>query len=82
MFSISTTGEVISLRKEIYKLRISKEEGIASYFMRISEIRDQLQDLGEIIFDKEMTTVVLNALPQEWGIFTSRIYGKKEATPF
>ena len=32
--------------------------------------------------DKEMTTVVLNALLEEWGNFTSIIYGKKEATPF
>ena len=31
---------------------------------------------------REMTTVVLNALPEEWGNFTSSIYGKKEATPF
>ena len=32
--------------------------------------------------DTEMTTVVLNALPEEWGKFTSSLYGKKEATPF
>ena len=32
--------------------------------------------------NKEMTTVVLNALPEEWGNFTSNIYGKKEAIPF
>lgn len=50
--------------------------------MRVSEIRDQLQELGEIMSDKEMTTIVLNALPEEWGNFTSSIYGKKEATPF
>ena len=50
--------------------------------MRVLEIRDQLQELGEIMSDKEMTTIVLNALPEEWGNFTSRIYGKKEATPF
>ena len=50
--------------------------------MRVSEIRDQLQELGEIISDKEMIDIVLNALPEEWGSFTSRIYGKKEATPF
>lgn len=30
---------------------------------------------------REMTTVVLNALPEEWGNFTSCIYAKKEATP-
>jgi len=35
--------------------------------MRILEIRDQLQDLGEIMFDKEMTTVVLNTLLEEWA---------------
>jgi len=29
--------------------------------MRISEIRDQLQDLEEIMSDKGMTTIVLNA---------------------
>lgn len=82
MFSISTAGEVISLRQELYKLRISKEEGIASYFMRISKIRGQLQYLEEIMSDKEMTTVVLNALSKEQGNFTSSIYEKKEASPF
>ena len=82
LYSVSTAGEVISLRKELYKLKMSREDGITSYFMRISEIRDQLQYLGEVMSDREMTTVVLNVLPEEWGNFTSSIYGKKEATPF
>lgn len=43
-------------------------------------MRDQLQELGEVMFDREMTTVVLNALPEEWVNFTSSIYAKKEAT--
>lgn len=34
------------------------------------------------MYDMKMTTIVLNALPEEWGNFTSSIYGKKEATPF
>ena len=50
--------------------------------MKISEIRDQLQELGEVMSDREMTTVVVNALPEGWGNFTSSIYGKKEAIPF
>jgi len=63
-------------------MKISKEEGIASYFVRVSQIRDQLQELGEIMFDKEMNTVVLNALPDEWGNFVSSIYGNNEANTF
>ena len=74
LFSISTTKEVISLRNELYKMKITNE-GIAPDFMKISEMRDQLQDLGEV-----MTTVVLNALLEDWGNFTSSIYAKKEAT--
>ena len=58
---------------------MSREDGIASYFMRVSEIRDQLPKCGS---DKELTTIVLNALPEESSNFTSSIYGKKEATPF
>ena len=42
LFSVSTVGEAISLRQELYKMKLSREEGITSYFMRISEIRDQL----------------------------------------
>ena len=61
---------------------MSSEDGITSYFMRIYEIQGQLQDLGKIMFASEMTTVALNALLEEWGNFTSSIYGKKEATPF
>jgi len=80
LFSVTTAGEVISLRNKVYKMKISKE-GIAPYFMKISEMRDQLQELGEVMFDREMTTVVLNDLPKDWGNFTSSIYAKKEATP-
>ena len=50
--------------------------------MRVSQIQDQMQQLGEIMSDKEMNTAELNALPDEWGNFVSSIYGKKEATPF
>ena len=48
----------------------------------MSEIRYQLQELEDIMSNREMTTIVLNALPKEWGNFTSSIYGKKEGTPF
>lgn len=49
--------------------------------MKISKMRDQLQELGEVMSDREMTIVVLNALREDWGNFTSSIYAKKEATP-
>ena len=72
LYTLSTAGEAISLRQELYRMKMSKEEGIASYFMKIYEIKDQLQDLGEVMSDREMTRVVLNALTEEWGNFMLR----------
>lgn len=80
LFFVSTVGEIISLRTELYKMKVSKEARVTSYLMRVSQIRDQLRELGELMFDREMTTIVLNALPDEWGNFVSSIYGKKETT--
>ena len=48
--------------------------------MKISEIVDQLQELGEFMSDREITIVVLNDLLEDWRNFTSSIYAKKEAT--
>lgn len=55
-------------------------EGISLYFRKIFEMRDQLQELWDVMSDREMPTIVLNALPRKWGNFTSSIYSKKEAT--
>ena len=52
LYSISIVEEVISLRQELYTLKISREDRIASYFMSISEIQGLLQDLGEVMSNK------------------------------
>jgi len=50
-FSVNTAGEIISLRTELYKMKVSREEGVDSYLMKVSKIRDQLQELGETMSD-------------------------------
>lgn len=79
LFLISTTREIIYMWNELYKMKIRREI-IIPYFMKISQMRYHLQDLGEVMSDIEMTTLVLNALPKDWGNFKSSIYSKKEAT--
>lgn len=41
-----------------------------------------MQGLGETIIDSEITSCVLNALPPKWSSFETRIYSKKDTTPF
>ena len=77
LFSKGSAGEIISPRQKLYKLIMSRKEGIIPYLVDIFAIRDQLQKLGEVMSDREILTVVQNDLPKEWSIFTSSIDGKE-----
>ena len=54
---------------------MSNEE-IIPYLMEIFAIRDQLLKLGEVMSDREILTMVQNALPKEWRGSTSSIDGR------
>jgi len=57
---------------------MSKNEDMSTYLTKISQLRDQLQGLGEVISDLEMTTCILNAFPLEWSSFTTSVYSRKD----
>jgi len=82
LYSISTSGQNISLRNQLYGIMKSKDKDMATYLMKISQIRDQLQRHGEIVFYSQMTICVLNALSPDWSSFATNIYSKKYTTPF
>jgi hypothetical protein len=42
----------------------SSKKIITSYFVRISQLRDQLQPIEEITSEKELVNIVLNGLPK------------------
>lgn len=80
IFSESTLGNIILLISDLYKLNVSKDEGISSCISKASQIKGKLHDLGEMVSDNEMIPAILNALNDEQGnlIFTM----EKEAIPF
>lgn len=55
---------------------------VASFLVRVSQLRYHLQGLGRPINDFEETIYVLNEMSSEWRNFAPRIYSKKDSTPF
>jgi hypothetical protein len=54
LFSVSNIGQVMSLKYKLCDMKMNDDENITSYFVRISQLRDQLQDIEEIISEKEL----------------------------
>jgi len=52
LFSVRNIGQVMSLKNELYDMKMNEDDSITSYFVRISQLRDQLQAIEEIISEK------------------------------
>jgi hypothetical protein len=71
LFSVRNIGQVMSLKNELCDMKMNDEDNITSYFVRISQLRDQLQAIEEIISKKELVNIVLNGLPKTWDAFAA-----------
>jgi hypothetical protein len=52
LFSIRNIRQVMSLKNKLCDMKMNDDDIIASYFVRISQLRDQLQVIEDIISEK------------------------------
>jgi hypothetical protein len=82
LFSIRNIGQVMSLKNELRDMKMNDDDSITSYFVRISQLRDQLQAIEEITLEKELVNIVLNGLPKTWDAFVASMNTRKEYPTF
>jgi hypothetical protein len=63
-------------------MKMNEDDSITSYFVRISQLRDQLQAIEEITSEKELVNIVLNGLPKTWDAFAASMNTRKEYPTF
>jgi hypothetical protein len=82
LFSVKNIGQVMSLKNELCDMKMNDDDNIISYFVRISQLRDQIQAIEEIISEKELVNIVLNGLPKTWDEFVASINTRKDYPTF
>jgi hypothetical protein len=82
LFSVRNIGQVMSLKTEFCDMKMNDDDNITSYFVRISQLRYQLQAIEEIISEKELVNIVLNGLPKTWDAFAASMNTRKEYPSF
>jgi hypothetical protein len=61
---------------------MNDDDSITSYFVKISQLRDQLQVIEEIISEKELVNITLNGLPKTWDAFSASMNTRTEYPTF
>jgi hypothetical protein len=76
MFESNNTHIALTLKLQLQNLKMTKDDTIATFFMKISEIKDQLGAIGETITERDIVMITLNALPSHWEPFIQSIIGR------
>jgi hypothetical protein len=82
IFESTNTLRALTLKSPLQHIKMKKADTIATFFMKISEIRDQLGAIGETISDKELVLTTLNALLRHWEPFLQSINGRENLLGF
>jgi hypothetical protein len=82
MFERNNTNIALTLKHQLQNLKMTKDDTITTFFMKISEIKDQLGAIGETITNRELVMITINALPSHWEPFIQNISGRADLPQF
>jgi hypothetical protein len=82
LFENSNTNRALALRQQLNHVKMTRADSIASYFMKVSELRDQLGAIGEIVTDREFVMITLNGLRKSWEPFIQSVSGQSKLPKF
>jgi hypothetical protein len=82
MFESDNTLRALTLKGQLQSTKMTKGDTIATFFMKISEIKKQLGAIGEIMPDRELVLSALNNLPKHWEPFLQSISGREKLPTF
>jgi hypothetical protein len=82
MFESDNTLKALTLKSQLQSTKMTKGDTIAIFFMKISEIKEQLETIGEIMSDRELVLTTLNNLPKQWEPFLQSISGRESLPTF
>jgi len=73
LFKVNDANQVLFLRNKLKEINKGKDESMQAYFLRITEIKNDLLSIGETITDREMELTTLGGLPSEWYVFRTTL---------
>ena len=82
LYERKNTRQKLTLRHQLRNVTMNKSETMVNYFMKISQIKDQLVAIGDPVEDDEQVTTTLNGFPPSWDPFVQGICARRKLPKF
>jgi hypothetical protein len=82
MFESENSLRSLTLKGQLQSIKMTRCDIVATFFVNMSEIIDQLGAIGEVISDRELFLSTLNNLPKQWEPFLQSISRREKIPTF
>lgn len=82
MFKVNNANQILFLKNKLKDIKMDRGESMQPYFMRITEIKNDLLSIREIIGDRELTLIAIGGLIRDWDVFDTTILNNDRISRF
>jgi hypothetical protein len=72
----------MNLRTQLKNTRMQKGEIVQDHFSRVSQFKEQLEEIGDKLYEEELVMTTRNHLTRPWDAFIQTIFARKEKFQF
>ena len=77
LFESSNENRKIVLREKLKSIKMVKGEVCMAYLTRISQVRDELAAVGEVVTGPELVHTALNGVTAPWAVFVQGLVARE-----
>jgi hypothetical protein len=82
LFQSSNTNRKMVLREKLRDTKMTRSDTVTSYLTKITQVRDQLAVVGEVVTDEELVRTTLNGFSKPWAPFIKGIVARETLPKF
>ena len=73
LYQSSNENRKMVLKEKLKSIRMNKGENMTTYLTRITQVRDELGAIGEVIESVELVRTTLNGVTKPWDVFVESV---------
>lgn len=72
------TGCLLFLKSKILSLKIEQNEIVASFIVKIKDLKKKLVDIGDTVVDKDLVTITMKGVSVDYQMFIAGINAREK----
>jgi hypothetical protein len=78
LYQSENQNQKMALRDKVHATKMERGEGVTSYLTRLTQVRDELVTVGDIIPEEELVRISLNGFGKKWDVFVKCVLGREK----